>query len=64
MLFLTVFLIFLFLIICCDLYINYFPKTNLVLVPQNYKFRNKDNHTEVVIDIKIINKSKSKETMV
>ena len=64
MLILNIFLIFLFLIICCDLYINYVPKTNLVLVPQNYKFRKKDNHTEVVIDIKIINKSKSKETMV
>ena len=43
MLVLNIFLIFLFLIICSDLYINYYPKTNLVLVPQDYKLRKKDN---------------------
>ena len=35
-----------------------------MLVPLDYKFRNKDNNVEVVIDLKIINKSKYKETMV
>ena len=64
MLILSIFLIFLFLIICSDLYINYYPKTNLVLVPQDYKLRKKDNISEVYIDFKIINKSKYKETMV
>ncbi len=61
---LNIFFIFLLLILCSDLYINYYPKTNLVLEPQDYKLRKKDNNTELVIDLKIINKSKYKETMV
>jgi len=61
---LNIFFILLFVIICSDIYINYFPKTNLVLVPLDYKSREKDNNIEVVIDLKIINKSNSKETMV
>ena len=61
---LNIFFILIFVIICSDIYINYFPKTNLVLVPLDYKSREKDNNIEVVIDLKIINKSKSKETMV
>lgn len=61
---LNIFFILLFLIICSDIYINYVPKTNLVLVPLDFKSREKDNNIEVVIDLKIINKSKSKETMV
>ena len=64
MLFLNIFFIFIFLVICLDLYVNYFPKTNLILVPLDYKFRKKDNISEVYIDLKIINKSKYKETMV
>ena len=61
---LNIFFIFLFLIICSDIYIGYIPKTNLVLVPLNYKSRENNNNIEVVIDLKIINKSNSKETMV
>ena len=61
---LNIFFILIFVIICSDIYINYFPKTNLVLVPLDFKSREKDNNIEVVIDLKIINKSKSKETMV
>ena len=61
---LNIFFILIFIIICSDLYINYVPKTNLVLVPLDFKSREKDNNIEVVIDLKIINKSKSKETMV
>ena len=64
MLILNIFFIFLFFIIFSDLYINYFPKTNLVLVPLDYKLRKKDDNNEVIIDLKIINKSKYKETMV
>ena len=64
MIFLNIFLIFLFLLIFSNLYINFFPKSNLVLVPLDYKFSNKDNNIEVVIDLKILNKSKYKETMV
>ena len=51
-------------IICLDLYINYLPKTNLVLVPIDYKSRKKGSYGEVIIDLKIINNSKDKETMV
>jgi len=61
---LYIILIFLFVIIFSDLYIYFFPKTNLILIPLEYKLRKKDNNSEVVIDLKIINKSKSKETMV
>ena len=61
---LNIFFILLFVIICSDIYIHYVPKTNLVLVPLDFKSREKDNNIEVVIDLKIINKSKSKETMV
>ncbi len=64
MIILKIFLLFLLLIIFLDLYINNLTKSNLVLVPLDYKFRNKDNNTEVVIDLKIINESKNKETMV
>ena len=64
MIFFNIFFIFLFLIICSDLIINNFPKTNLILVPRDYYVRKKDNNSEVVIDLKIINKSKYKETMI
>ena len=60
MIVLNIFFIFLILIIFSDLYINNSPKSRLVLVPLDYKFRNKDNNSEVVIDLKIINKSKNK----
>ena len=64
MLILNIIFIFLFIIICSDLCINCFPKTNLVLVPIDYKSREENNIIEVFIDLKIINKSNSKETMV
>ncbi len=64
MFFLNIIFIFLFIIIFSDLYINYAPKTNLFLVPLDYKLRKKDNNTELIIDLKIINKSRNKETMV
>ena len=64
MLILNIIFIFLFVIICSDLFINCFPKTNLVLVPIDYKSREENNIIEVFIDLKIINKSNSKETMV
>ena len=64
MLILNIIFIFLFVIICSDLCINCFPKTNLVLIPIGYKSREENNIIEVFIDLKIINKSNSKETMV
>ena len=64
MLILNIIFIFLFVIICSDLCINCFPKTNLDLIPIGYKSREENNIIEVFIDLKIINKSNSKETMV
>ena len=64
MLILNIIFIFLFVIICSDLCINFFPKTNLVLIPIDYESREENNIIEVFIDLKIINKSNSKETMV
>ena len=64
MLILNIIFIFLFVIICSDLCINCFPKTNLFLIPISYKSREENNIIEVFIDLKIINKSNSKETMV
>ena len=61
---LNIIFIFLFVIICSDVYISYLPKTKLVLVPLDYKLKENDNNIEVVIDLKIINQSNSKETMV
>ena len=64
MFFLYTFFIFLFFIICSELYINYLPKTNLALVPIDFDLKKKRTQSEVVIDLKIINNSKDKETMV
>ena len=54
----------LFLKIFLDFYFNKSLKSKLVLIPQDYKYRNKDKNSEVIINLKIINKSKNKETMV
>ena len=64
MLILNIIFIFIFVLICSDLCIYCFPKTNLVLIPIGYKSREENNIIEVFIDLKIINKSNSKETMV
>ncbi len=58
---LLVLLIFLFL---SDLFIKNLPKSKLNLVPINYKIKKKDGLNELIIDLKINNKSKTKETMV
>jgi len=58
---LLVLLIFLFL---SDLYIKNSPKSKLNLVPINYKIKKKDGLNELIINLKITNKSKTKETMV
>ena len=58
---LLVLLIFLFL---SDLYIKNLPKSKLNLVPINCKIKKKDGLNELIIDLKITNKSKTKETMV
>tara|TARA_B100000945_G_scaffold319491_1_gene326826 strand:+ start:1104 stop:2270 length:1167 start_codon:yes stop_codon:yes gene_type:complete len=64
MLFIYIFLISLFFLIVSDLYLKYIPKSKLVLIPVDYKIKKKEGLNEVVVDLKIINKSKEKETMV
>lgn len=64
MIILKIIFLFLFLKIFLDFYFNKSLKSNLVLVPLDYKCRNKDKNSEVIINLKIINKSKHKETMV
>ena len=64
MIILKIIFLFLFIKIFLDFYFNKSLKSNLVLVPLDYKYRNKDKNSEVIINLKIINKSKHKETMV
>ncbi len=64
MIILKIIFLFLFLKIVLDFYFNKSFKSNLVLVPLDYKYRNKDKNSEVIINLKIINKSRHKETMV
>ena len=64
MIFLKIIFLFLFLKIFLDFYFNKSLKSNLVLEPLDYKYRNKEKNSEVIINLKIINKSKHKETMV
>ena len=64
MLFVNIFLFLIIFLILSDLYIKISPKSKLVLVPINYKIKKKDDLNEIIIDLKIINKSKTKETMV
>ena len=55
--------IFVFLILS-DLYIKNTPRSKLNLLPINYKVKKKDGLNELIIDLKITNSSKTKETMV
>ncbi len=64
MIVLKIIFLFLFLKIFLDFYFNKSLKSNLVLEPLDYKYRNKEKNSEVIINLKIINKSKHKETMV
>ena len=57
------FVLLLFLVLS-DLYIKNSPKSKLNLVPISYKIKKKDGLKEVIIDLKITNSSKTKETMV
>ena len=64
MIILKIIFLFLFLKIFLDFYFNKSLKSYLVLEPLDYKYRNKEKNSEVIINLKIINKSKHKETMV
>ena len=64
MILINILLVFLIFLIISDLYIKNSPKSKLNLVPINYKIKKKDGLNELIIDLKITNKSKTKETMV
>jgi len=64
MIFINILLFFLILLILSDLYIKNAPKSKLNLVPVNYKIKRKNGLSELIIDLKITNTSKTKETMV
>jgi len=64
MIFINILLVLLIFLILSDLYIKNSPKSKLNLVPINYKIKKKDVLNELIIDLKITNKSKTKETMV
>ncbi len=64
MILINILIVILIFLILSDLYINNSPKSKLNLVPINYKIKKKDGLNELIIDLKITNKSKTKETMV
>ena len=64
MLFINILFIFFTFLIVTDIYLKYFPKSKLILIPLGYKIRRKEGSNEIIIDLKIFNKSKKKETMV
>ncbi len=64
MILINILLVLLIFLILSDLYIKNSPKSKLNLVPINYKIKKKDGLNELIIDFKITNKSKTKETMV
>jgi len=64
MILINILLLLLVFLIISDLYIINSPKSKLFLVPISYKVKRKDSLNELIIDLKIINKSKTKETMV
>ncbi len=64
MILLNILLILLIFLILSDLYIKNSPKSKLDLVPINYKIKKKGYLYELIIDLKISNQSKTKETMV
>ena len=64
MILINILLVLLIFLIVSDLYIKNSPKSKLSLVPINYKIKKKNGLNELIIDLKIINKSKTKETMV
>jgi len=64
MILINILLVLLIFLILLDLYIKNSPKSKLNLLPINYKIKKRDGLNELIIDLKISNKSKTKETMV
>ena len=63
MILINILLVLLIFLILSDLYIKNVPKSKLNLEPINCKIKKKDGLNELIIDLKITNKSKTKETM-
>jgi len=55
----NILLVLLIFLIISDLYIKNSHKSKLNLIPINYKIKKKDGLNELIIDLKIINKSKT-----
>jgi biopolymer transport protein ExbD len=64
MILINILLVLLIFLILSDLYIKNSSKSKLNLKPINYKIKKKDGINELIIDLKITNTSKTKETMV
>jgi len=64
MILMNILLLLLIFLILSDLYIKNSPKSKLNLVPIIYKIKKKGGLSELIIDLKITNTSKTKETMV
>jgi len=64
MILINILLALLIFLIISDLYIKNTPKSKLNLAPVNYKIKKKDGLNKLIIDLKITNTSKTKETMV
>ena len=64
MILLNILLVLFIFLILSDLFIKNSPKSRLNLVPISYKIKKKDGLNELIIDLKITNTSKAKETMV
>ena len=62
MVLINILLVLLIFLILSDLFIKNSPKSNLNLVPINYKIKKKEGLNELIIDLKITNKSKTKES--
>ena len=60
MILINILLVLLIFLILSDLYIKNPPKSKLNLVPVNYKIKKKDGLNEIIIDLKITNKIKTK----
>ena len=61
MILIYILLVHLIFLILSDFYIKNSPKSKLNLVPINDKSKKKDGLNELIIDLKITNKSKTKE---
>jgi len=64
MILINILIIPLIFLVLSDIYIKNSPKSKLNLVPINYKIKKKEGLNELIIDLKITNTSKSKETMI